>query len=72
MEDDRTNYTSYIIGGLVGAVIGVVAAYLIENSPELEEGENPFNRKKLSRLGMGTISVLWGLINPGKGKGARR
>ena len=67
MEDERTNYTSYIVGGLIGAVIGMVAAYLIEKSPELEEGENPFSGKKLSKLGLGMVSVLWGLINPGKG-----
>jgi hypothetical protein len=72
MEDDRTNFTSYIIGGLVGAAIGVAAAYLIENSTELEEGEGSPTFKKYSRLGLGAISMLWGLINPGKGKGFRR
>ena len=67
MENERTNYTTYIIGGFVGAVIGMVAAYLIVNSPELENGGKAFNSKRLSRLGLGTISMLWGLINPGGG-----
>jgi len=53
---------------LIGAVIGMIAAYLIENSPELNEGENPFDSKKLARLGLGTVSILWGLIHPGKGQ----
>jgi hypothetical protein len=67
MEDNRSNFTSYIVGGLIGAVIGMVAAHLIENSPDLEEGESPYSRKRLSKLGFGAISILWGLINPGKG-----
>ncbi|MBM3138046.1 MAG: hypothetical protein FJZ98_07645 [Chloroflexi bacterium] len=68
MEKKQPNYYSYMIGGLVGAVIGMIAAYLIVNSPELSEGENPFNSKKLTRLGLGTVSILWGLIHPGKGQ----
>ena len=67
MENERTNYATYIIGGLVGAVIGVVAAYLIVNSPDSENGGKAFNSKRLSRLGLRTISMLWGLINPGRG-----
>jgi len=55
-----------MIGGLIGAVIGMIAAYLIENSPELNEGENQFDSKKLARLGLGIVSILWGLIHPGK------
>jgi hypothetical protein len=65
MDKERTDYTTYIIGGFIGAVVGVVAAYLIANSPDLENGGKPLNSKRLSRLGLGTISVLWGLINPG-------
>ena len=68
MEENKPNYYSYMIGGLIGAVIGMIAAYLIENSPELNEGENPFDSKKLARLGLGTESILWGLIHPGKGQ----
>jgi hypothetical protein len=66
MEKNRTNYLAYMIGGLIGAVIGMVAAYLIENSPDLEEGENPFNSKKLKRLGLGAVSILWGLMHSSK------
>jgi len=66
MEKKQPNYYSYLIGGMIGAVTGMIAAYLIENSPELSEGESPLNRKKLTRLGLGTVSILWGLIHPGK------
>jgi hypothetical protein len=68
MEKNRTNYYAYLIGGLLGAVLGMVAAYLIENSPDLEENENPFNIKKLKRLGLGAVSILWGLMHSGKGQ----
>lgn len=68
MEKKQPNYYSYLIGGLIGAVIGMIATYLIENSPELSEGESPLNRKKLTRLGLGIVSILWGLIRPGKGQ----
>lgn len=66
--EEKNNFKSYVFGGLIGALIGVVAAYLIENSPDLEEGENPFNRKRLSKLGLSTVSMLWGLLNSGKGR----
>ena len=66
MEKKQSKYYSYMIGGLIGAVIGMIAAYLIENSPELNEGENQFDSKKLARLGLGIVSILWGLIHPGK------
>lgn len=66
MEKNRTNYYAYMIGGLIGAVMGMIAAYLIENSPDLEEGENPFNGKKLKRIGLGAVSILWGLMHSGK------
>jgi hypothetical protein len=68
MEKNRTNYYAYLIGGLLGAVLGMVAAYLIEISPDLEEGENPFNSKKIARLGLGAVSILWGLMHSGKGQ----
>lgn len=68
MEKNRTNFYAYMIGGLIGAVMGIIGAYLIEKSPDLEEGENPFNSKKLMRLGLGAVSILWGLMHSVKGK----
>lgn len=67
MKNERANFATYIIGGFIGAMIGMVAAYLIVNSPDVENNGQPLNHKRLSRLGLGTISVLWGLINPGSG-----
>lgn len=67
MKNERADFTTYIIGGFIGAMIGMVAAYLIVNSPDVENNGKPLNSKRLSRLGLGTISMLWGLINPGGG-----
>lgn len=65
-EDNDNNFGTYILGGLVGAIVGVLAAYLIDKSSELEGEESKFSGKKLSRLSMGTISLLWSLIQKGK------
>ncbi len=67
MEEKKNNFELYLMGGIIGAVIGVIAAMLIEKSSELEGSEPQLTRKKLSRLGFGTVSALWSLIDPGKG-----
>ncbi len=67
MHNKKSDYIPYLFGGLIGAFIGLLAVYLIENSTEVEEGKTPFSRKKLTRLGLSTISMLSRLINPGKG-----
>jgi len=67
MHNKKSDYIPYLFGGLIGAFIGLLAVYLIENSNEVEEGKTPFSRKKLTRLGLSTVSLLSRLINPGKG-----
>jgi len=67
MDKKNSNFELYMIGGIVGAVIGEVAAILVEKSAKLEGSDPHLNVKKLSRLGFGTISALWSLIDPGKG-----
>jgi UDP-N-acetylmuramate-alanine ligase len=67
MEEKKNNFELYLVGGIVGAVIGVIAAMLIEKSANLEGSDPRLSGKKLSRLGFGAVSALWSLIEPGKG-----
>ena len=68
-EDNDNKYGTYLIGGFIGAIVGMLAAYLIDKSSELEgmEGEkSKFDGKKISRLSMGVVSLLWSLLQKGK------
>lgn len=69
MEEKKTEYRLYLMSGFIGAIIGVIAAMLIEKSTEFEGNESHLTRKKLTRLGFGTVSALWSLIDLGKGPG---
>ena len=66
MEEKKTDYRLYLMSGFIGAIIGVVAAMLLDKSSEIEGSEPHLTGKKLIRLGFGTISTLWSLIKPGK------
>ncbi|MCJ7520214.1 MAG: hypothetical protein MUO42_11170 [Anaerolineaceae bacterium] len=66
MEEKKTDYGLYLMSGFIGAIIGVIAAMLLEKSSEIEGSELHLTGKKLTRLGFGTISALWSLIEPGK------
>ena len=67
MDEKKSNFELYLVGGIIGAVIGVVAAILVDKSAKLEGSDPRLNGKKLSRLGFGAVSALWSLIEPGKG-----
>jgi hypothetical protein len=67
MDEKKNNFELYLMGGLFGAVIGVVAAVLIAKSARLEGSDPHLDGKKLSKLGFGAISALWSLIETGKG-----
>jgi len=62
MEEKHNKIQNYIIGGLVGAVVGVIAAFLMERSSEMEGEQSRLTGKKASRTAMGIISLLWSLI----------
>jgi len=67
MNTKKTDYSIYLIGGLIGAFIGILAAFLVDKSSEFEGSGHQLTGKKLSKLGLGTISILWQLIDQGKG-----
>ncbi len=67
MDENKSKFEQYLVAGFIGAVIGVVAAILIDKSTKLEGRDPRLNGKKLSKLGFRTVSALWSLIEPGKG-----
>ncbi len=71
MSEKKNNSILYLLGGVFGALIGLLSAYLLEKSAELEGGENILTSKKISRIGIGTVSLLYTLIGKGKGKGRK-
>jgi hypothetical protein len=69
MENKKNKTLIYLVGGVAGALVGVVTAYLLDQSGELEGEDNSLNSKNLSKVGLSTISLLYSLIGKGKGKG---
>jgi hypothetical protein len=69
MPEKKNNSTLYIFSGLIGAFIGLIGAYLLEKSGELEGEENMFTSKKVSKIGLGAITFLYTLIGKEKGRG---
>jgi len=65
----KNNSTIYFIGGIFGAIVGIATVYLLEKSGDMEGDENIITKKNLSKVGLGTISLLYSLIGKGKGKG---
>lgn len=63
MSNQNNKLTTYVLGGIIGATLGVVAALLIDRSSELEGKQ--FTGKKAGKTAMGIIQVLWSLIEKG-------
>ena len=72
MSEKKSNSNLYLFGSVFGALVGLLAAYLLEKSADLEGEENILTSKKISRIGIGTISLLYKLIGKGKGKRRKR
>ena len=63
MNEKNNKTNNYILGGLIGAALGVFAAFLINKSAEFEGEDYKFSGKRMSKFAMSTISLLWSLIN---------
>ncbi len=69
MNTKKGNYGSLIIGGgIVGAIIGVIAALIIIKSSEQADVTPQLNAKKGMRLGLGVVSLLKSLSIITQGK----
>lgn len=68
MNNMKLDYKNYIIGGITGAFVGVLAAFLIERTADLDEEGWESTKKKLSKMGFKTLSMLWSLTDQGKGR----
>jgi len=68
MSEKKSNSILYLFGGLLGALIGLLAAYLLEKSAELDGDDKILTSKKISTIGIGTVSFLYTLVKKGKGK----
>ncbi len=71
MSEKKSNSILYLFGGILGALIGLIAAYLLEKSAELDGEDKILTSKKISKIGIGTISFLYTLVKKGKGKGKK-
>ncbi len=68
MNGKENKFSIYILGGVIGAAIGVLAAFLIQKSEGLDGQHGKFSRQKITKTTMGIVSLLWSLIDKGKGR----
>jgi hypothetical protein len=62
MNDDNWKMTSYIIGGIVGATVGMVTAVmLVRNSDKRHEGPPDIEITEVLKLSIAAIGLVRGI-----------
>lgn len=59
---------TYLIGGLAGLLIGILAAFLFVRRAEAEQVEPKINANQGMKVGMGLLTVLRSIADLGGGK----
>jgi gas vesicle protein len=62
MNNQNKKIQIYVFGGLIGAVVGFIGAYLLDKSAAFEGEEFKVNIKKVTKTALGVVSLLWSLI----------
>jgi len=69
MNINKGNHSNLIIGGgIIGAILGIVAALILIKSAEQAEVTPHLNSKKGVQLGLGIVSLLRSLSKIPKGE----
>ncbi len=61
--EDKNNSLIYVIGGVAGALLGVVIAHALIKTSETEEKPIQVSPQKGVQIGLQTVSFARGLLN---------
>lgn len=61
--EDKNNSLIYVIGGVAGALLGVVIAHALVKSSEIEEKPIQLSPQKGLQIGLQTVGFARGLLN---------
>ncbi len=61
--EDKNNSLIYVIGGVAGALLGVVIAHALIKTAETEEKPIQLSPQKGVQIGLQTVSFARGLLN---------
>jgi preprotein translocase subunit Sec61beta len=65
-QDDSWKVKTYLIGGIVGAAIGLATAFLIAHNAEEEHGPPQIEPTDALKLGVAVIGLMRGFAALGK------
>ncbi len=63
MENKKNNHQIYLVGGVVGALLGIVIAHFFIKSSPSEEKTIQISPQKGMRIGLQTVNFMYQLLN---------